>query len=102
MPHPNPKNDNQHTPIEFCEASLKVRKNGGRKKLFVDYCVQHHWVPIKRTIAYEFLNIGLKNVLSQWCRVRGRKHSLEVEKVTKRVLDDLDVNVAMTVLRPRS
>ena len=47
-------------------------------------------------MAYGFLNTGLENVPSSWCRIRGRKCSLEIEKVTKPVLDNLDVNVAMT------
>ena len=44
----------------------------------------------------DFFDTGLENVPSQWCHVRGRKRSLEVEKVTKIVLDNLDVSIAMT------
>ena len=96
MSCPNPENDKECTPVEFCNMSLKICSNGSDKTRFIDHYAQHRLVPIKQPMPCELLSMDAENAPSEWHRCLARKCSLEVDKVAKKVLDDLDANVSMT------
>ena len=47
-------------------------------------------------MANELLSMDAERMPSKWKHFLGRKRSLEVNKVTKKELDNLDVNMDMT------
>ena len=82
------------TPYEFYKIAL--RYNSSNRKKIIEYSVQCKLIPIKVSTAYAFLNRSVVDIPPKWHRCKGRERLVDVEKVSKVVLNNLDINVAMT------